>query len=158
MSLLLVAGLAGSTTATTVSKAVSTAKPVSVTSLFFQLVIGLAVVLGLIWVASKVARGRIGMTPGKRRGGPLSVVSRQPLGKGVQIAVVRAGAETYLLGVTAHQVTRLARFRPDSTETPDDQSSDDLPAAERAHAAGAPPAFRLQSTIRQLQERTLRRG
>lgn len=141
-----------SVTTTTTSSGSSTASSVSATSLLFQLVIGLAVVLAIIWVVSRVLRGRMGMVNAKRRSAPLAVLGRQPLGKGVQIAIVKAGAEMYLLGVTAHQVTRLARFDPGSDE-PVEASSDDLPPAGR----GAPAAFRLQSTVRQLQERTLRR-
>lgn len=141
---------------------VSTAKPVSVTSLMFQLLLGLGVVLGIIWVAARIMRGRMGIHAAKRKAAPLAVIGRQPLGKGVQVAVVKAGAEMYLLGVTAHQVTRLARYRPD----PEDEleSTDDLPPAVRAEAGALVPAafrlqspFRLQSSIRQLQDRTLRR-
>lgn len=145
--------LAATTSSTT---AASTAQPVSATSLFFQLMLGLAVVLGIIWVASRVLRGRVGTTMGKRRAAPLAVLGRQPLGKGVQIAIVKAGTETYLLGVTAHQVTRLDRFHPDPVDG--EETSDDLPAAGDPPAGTAPAAFRLQSTIRQWQERTVRRG
>ena len=159
MPYLFAAGTPSTTTAvkTTVTTAVATAtaKPVSAMSLFFQLMLGLAVVLGLIYIAARILRGRVGATVGKRRSAPLAVLGRQPLGKGVQIAIVKAGAETYLLGITAHQVTRLARFKPDEDA---EQSSDDLPAAGSPPAGSAPVAFRLQSTIRQLQERTTRRG
>ena len=150
------------TTATTV--AAQTAKSVSATSLMFQLVIGLGVVLAIIWVAARIMRGRVGTVTAKKRTAPLAVIGRQPLGKGVQIAVVRAGTETYLLGVTAHQVTRLARFKPDEFEDAAIQaasgsgSPDDLPPAVGANAGNQLPVpFRLNSTIRQLQERTLRR-
>lgn len=141
---------------TSTTTAVSTAQPVSATSLFLQLMLGLAVVLGIIWAASRLLRGRVGNTVSKRRSATLAVLGRQPLGKGVQIAIVKAGAETYLLGVTPHRVTRLARFQPDPAEG--EPSSDDLPAAGSPPAGSAPAAFGLQSTIRQLQERTLRRG
>lgn len=151
MSLLL---SAVSTTSTTLGQ--STAKPVSATSLFVQLMIGLAVVLGLIWVVSKVVKGRFGANVAKRRAAPLAVIGRQPLGKGIQVAIVKAGAETLVLGVTAHQVTRLGRFEPDSIDVA--ESSDDLPPAGQPPAGTQPVAFRLQSTIRQLQERTTRRG
>lgn len=154
------------------SQQTSTAKPVSATSLMFQLLIGLAVILGLIWVAARIARGRIGVTGPRRRNTPLAVMSRQPLGKGVQIAVVKAGTEMFLLGVTAHQVTRLARFRPEDADLFDPSgpggpggsgagssgSSDDLPPGGMPGPSGAPVPFRFQSTIRQLQERTLRKG
>ncbi len=148
----------------------STAQPVSATSLLFQLLIGLAVILGLIWVAARIARGRIGVPGTKRRHSPLAVVSRQPLGKGIQLAVVKAGTEMYLLGVTAHQVTRLARFGPGEADLFDpssavgqagagrDDSPDDLPPAGPPGPSGAPMPYRLQCTIRQLQERTLRKG
>ena len=173
--------LATSTTATTVATAAASAaaKPVSATSLMFQLLLGLAVVLGIIWVGARLVRGRFGVTPGRRRPTPLAVVGRQTLGKGVQLAVVRAGADTWLLGVTAHQITRLGRYREDPADDPE-ESTDDLPpvgsgpagarapgtrplgtrpfAARPAAFNLLPPAARLQSTIRQMQERTLRRG
>ncbi|MDE3204241.1 MAG: FliO/MopB family protein [Acidobacteriota bacterium] len=150
------------------SHPVTTAKPVSATSLLIQLLVGLAVVLALIWVASRVARGRIAKPGVRRRGATLAVVSRQPLGKGVQVAVVKAGREMYLLGVTAHQVTRLARFGPDQAHLFDpgaspgpvilsSGSSDDLPPGGLPDLSGAPTPFRLNSTIRQLQEKTLRK-
>lgn len=156
----LLTGSSPTTTAvrTTVTTVVSTAtaKPVSATSLFFQLMLGLAVVLGLIWVVSRVLRNRVGATVSKRRSAPLAVLGRQPLGKGVHIAIVKAGAETFLLGITAHQVTRLARFKPDPEEA--EASSDDLPLAGTPRPGASPAAFRLQSTIRQLQERSTRRS
>ena len=144
------------TTAQTTSTT-STAKPVSATSLLFQLLLGLGVVLGIIWVAARIARGRIGVPGTKKRNTPLAVLSRQPLGKGVQLAIVKAGAEHYLLGITAHQITRLARYRPDEAAEMI-ESSDDLPPITPPGPNGAPAPFRLQSTIRQLQERTLRKG
>lgn len=151
----------------TAATTTSGAKPVSALSLMFQLMLGLAVVLGIIWLGARLMRGRVGFATAKRRAAPMAVVARQTLGKGVQLAIVRAGAETYLLGVTSHQVTRLARFRADPADQSDPayESSDDLPAVGATTASGAPVAFgmaastaRLQSTIRQLQERTLRRS
>jgi flagellar biogenesis protein FliO len=132
------------------------AKAVSVSSLFLQLMVGLAVVLALIWIAARVVRGRVGVNAGRRHSAALAVLGRQPLGKGVQVAIVKAGAETYLLGVTAHQVTRLARYVPDQLDI--NESSDDLPPAGTPPPGTSPVAFRLQSTIRQLQQRTTRRG
>jgi flagellar biogenesis protein FliO len=149
-----------STTATTV--ATTTAKSVSAGSLMFQMIIGLGVVLALIWFASRVLRGRVSGPGSKKRSAPLAVVGRQPLGKGVQIAIVKAGAEMYLLGVTSQQVTRLGRIKPeelDMTLAPaGDGSPDDLPPAVSAGSPGQLPVpFRLQSSIRNLQDRTLRK-
>ncbi|HET6875888.1 MAG TPA: flagellar biosynthetic protein FliO [Acidimicrobiales bacterium] len=150
------------TTATTVAApagGATTAKQVSASGLVFQLVIGLAVVLGIIWVAARVMKGRVGMSNPKKRNATLAVVGRQPLGKGVQIAIVKAGSEMYLLGVTAHQVTRLARFQPDEIDNVGPGSPDDLPpAVGSAPGSPLPVPFRLQSSIKALQDRTLRRG
>lgn len=148
--------LQSAVTSTTAVTSAGTAKSVSATSLFFQLMIGLVVILAIIWVASRLLKGRFGGSLAQRRSAPLAVLGRQTLGKGVQIAIVKAGAQTYLLGVTAHQVTRLARFEPESADA--DASSDDLPAAGDPPPGTQPAAFRLQSTLRQLQERTTRRG
>lgn len=148
-----------STTATTV---VTTAKSVSAGSLMFQMLIGLGVVLAIIWFASRILRGRVAR-PGIKKA-PLAVVGRQPLGKGVQIAIVKAGAELYLLGVTAHQVTRLGRIRPEELDmavvpSAASGSPDDLPpAVSAAPGSPLPVPFRLQSTIRSLQNRTLRKN
>lgn len=147
---------AKATTATTAATA-STAKPVSATSLFFQLILGLAVVLAIIWVAARVLRGRVGTMTTRRRDAALSVLGRQPLGKGVQVVIVKAGADTHLLGVTAHTVTRLAAFEPDASEPPETSTDDLPPASAGVAAAHVGVTSSIQSTVRQLQERTLRR-
>jgi len=88
---------------------------VSASSLLIQMVVGLAVIIVLIKVASRLVRGRGGRALGH---GPrphgVSVVGRQSLGKGVQVAMVTAGRQTYLLGVTQRQVTLLGEV--DTTE------------------------------------------
>jgi flagellar biogenesis protein FliO len=145
VSLLLYAA-AGTATATTAS----TAKTVSVTSLFIQLIVALVVIIGLIAVVAKLARGRVGAL--RRTSAPLAVVGRQSLGKGVQVAIVKAGADLFLLGVTQHQVTRICRFNPD--QVPETlESPDDLPPA-----AAATSSVRWQSVLRQIQDRTVRRN
>jgi flagellar biogenesis protein FliO len=152
--------VSSSTSPTTVAASGgSTAKPVSATALIFQFGLGLLVVLALIWVASRIIRGRVSPATLRRRNAPLSVLSRQTLGKGVQLAVVKAGTDTWLLGVTSHQVTRLARFHPEENDaaTPTTPSSDDLPGAPLAGRGASPVPFSLQSTVRSLQEKTLRR-
>lgn len=137
----------------------ATAATVSVPSLMLQLLIGLAVVIGLIWVASKVAKGRLAR-PARSRGAStaLSVISRQTLGKGVHVAVVRIGSETLLLGVTAHQVTRLAEIASDDAVS----IADDQVAASfrpRQLTAGQLPSLRpMQGVFRYLQELTTRRA
>jgi flagellar biogenesis protein FliO len=125
------------------------AKTVSTSSLFLHLVLALVVVIGVIALASRLLRGRVGGL--RKTTAPLAVLGRQPLGKGVQIAIVRAGTDTYVVGVTSHQVTRLGRFTDPDPGVP--VSTDDLPAAAPAGPGGA-----LQSAVRHFQERTVRRA
>jgi flagellar biogenesis protein FliO len=126
------------------------AKTVSAAHLFLQLFIGLAVILGLIFIVGRVLKGRVGLV--RRVSAPLAVIGRQPLGKGVQVAIVKAGTDTYLLGVTAHQVTRLGRYNEQDPDMP--VSTDDLPPA----APAGPGGPRWQSALRQIQDRTVRRA
>jgi flagellar biogenesis protein FliO len=126
------------------------AKTVSATHLFVQLFIGLGVILGLIFIVGRVLKGRVGLV--RKVAAPLAVVGRQPLGKGVQVAIVKAGTETYLLGVTAHQVTRLGRYNELDPDMP--VSTDDLPPAGPVGPSGP----RWQSALRQVQDRTVRRA
>ena len=140
----------------------STSAAVSVPSLMLQLLIGLGVVLALIWVASKVAKGRLAK-PARTRGSAttLSVVSRQTLGKGVHVAVVRVGSETLLLGVTAHQVTRLADIPYEAADGFADEPGSELAGSRNSTAsiAGKPVvAPLLQGVFRHLQELTIRRA
>ncbi len=140
----------------------STSAAVSVPSLVMQLLIGLGVVLALIWVASKVAKGRLAK-PARTRGSAttLSVVSRQTLGKGVHVAVVRVGSETLLLGVTAHQVTRLADVPYEEAGGFADEPATEIarsgnPIATVAGKQAVAPL--LQGVFRHLQELTIRRA
>jgi len=81
--------------------------------LFARLILSLAVVIGLMWVAANVLRKR-GFTgvASKRstRGPEVELISRRPLGRNASIAVVRIGERSLLVGVTEHQVTNLGDF------------------------------------------------
>ena len=75
------------------------------------MVVGLVVIIVLIKVASRLVQGRGGRALGHGpRAAGVSVVGRQSLGKGVQVAMVAAGEQTYLLGVTQRQVTLLGQL------------------------------------------------
>lgn len=90
-----------------------TAQTVSASSLLVQMVIGLVVVVGLIKVGSRLLQGKAGKALGPgRRPGPVAVLGRQSLGKGVQVAVVSAADQAYLVGVTQQQVTMLGQLVP----------------------------------------------
>jgi flagellar biogenesis protein FliO len=127
---------------------------VSVTGLFVQLVVGLGVVLAIIWVAARVLKGRAGGNLGARRQGALAVLSRQGLAKGVSVALVRAGGQTYLLGVTASQVSKLAKLDPDGLAEQSIEPS--AGSAEIRPLPGLPS--NLVAKIEQLRERTVRRA
>lgn len=132
---------------------------VSATSLMLQLLLGLSVVLALIWLASKVAKGRLARSARSRRPGTgMAVLNRQTLGKGVHVAVVRVGSETLLLGITAHQVTRLAELTSDEAELAAAEQADEpadvsYPRAERAWSVTW-----WRRAFTQLQELTIRRA
>lgn len=143
------------------------ATTVSAGSLLVQLVIGLGVVIAAIkgaqwFVAGRAGRGRRGPAA-PRRQPQLSVVARQTLGKGVHVAVVRAGDEALLLGVTAQQVTRLGRVDPavlaeSGTGTGRLQLLSGGKGAPSARTPGSPPASTWRSAIEQVRERTVRRA
>jgi len=101
----------------TVAHAVSTAASVSVAGLLFQMVIGLGVVLGVIALVARLVKGkgRVGVAFGRRQA-LVNVVGRQSLGKGLQVAVVRVGERTFLLGVTPNSISQLAELAPHEIE------------------------------------------
>ena len=97
--------------ATTGGHGATGAQSVAASSLLIQMVIGLAVIIGLIKVVSRVVQGKGGraLSHARRQGG-VSVLGRQSLGKGVQVAVVSAARRTYLIGVTQRQITLLGQL------------------------------------------------
>lgn len=159
-----VIGAAGHAAATG-SHASTGATTVSATSLLLQLVVALGVVVAVIKGASWLLQGRsrrAGATLGRRQP-QLAVLARQTLGKGVHVAVIRAGDDALLLGITPQRVTRLGRLDPDL-----------LPAAEPARSrlqlvsggrgpastepSGTHPGPTWRSAIDQIRERTVRRA
>ncbi|MDA8071863.1 MAG: flagellar biosynthetic protein FliO [Actinomycetota bacterium] len=97
------------------------APTVSAGHMLLQLLLGMAVIVGVIVLGTKFARGRrhvlaSGGGPGRRRG-LVQVLGRQPLGKGVSVAVVQVGERAYLLGVTSSGVRRLGETDAQSLVT-----------------------------------------
>jgi len=139
------------------------AQSVSASSLLVQMTIGLVVIIVLIKLASKFVQGRSGRSLGR---GPrpqgVAVIGRQSLGKGVQVAMVAAGKQTFLLGVTQRQVTLLGQLETDDVEPVDnaDEASGltllrggNRPALS---AGGYVPAWK--SAVEQMRVRTMRRA
>ena len=100
---------------------------VSVAGLLLRLAVSLGVVIVLMAVLARLARGRLGRGVGRATGAPyqLQVLSRQQIGKNASVLLVRAGDKGLLLGVTEHSVSLIQ-------ET-------EIPPAEEAAAATVMP-------------------
>jgi flagellar biogenesis protein FliO len=96
----------------------TTAPDISIGHVLLQMVIALLVVVGGIWGFSKIMRrgGRFGGTAGRgRHKAPvpgLTVLSRQPIGKGKSIAVVQAGSRRFLVGISESGLNPLGEIEP----------------------------------------------
>ena len=140
----------------------ATAQSVSASSLLVQMVVGLVVVIVLIKLASRFVHGRSGRLLGHGpRPHAVSLLGRQSLGKGVQVAMVSAGHQTYLLGVTQRQVTLLGQLDPDETVSADYPDTAGtalqlLPGRHEAATDETMPAWR--SALEQMRLRTVRRA
>ena len=121
--------------------------------LFARLILSLAVVIGLMWVAANVLRKRgfSGVAGGRRTRGPqVDVIARRPLGRNASIAVVRVGEQSILLGVTDHQVTRIGECDIDELDL-DEGNTWTVPSG----ANGSASAWK--TMLDQMRNRTARR-
>jgi len=138
------------------------AQSVSASSLLVQMVVGLVVIIVLIKLASKFVQGRGGRTLGHGpRAAGVSVVGRQSLGKGVQVAMVAAGRQTFLLGVTQRQVTLLGQVdtgAPARAEGHDGAGLQLLQGENRPALSDGEPVPVWKSAIEQMRLRTVRRA
>ncbi len=140
------------------------AQNVSASSLLVQMVVALVVIVVLIKLASKFVQGRGRRTLGH---GPrphgVAVVGRQSLGKGVQVAMVAAGRQTYLLGVTQRQVTLLGQVETEDI-APAQRNDDDQGGLQLLRGGNRPGACAdeslpvWKSAIEQMRVRTVRRA
>lgn len=129
---------------------------VSVISLFARLLVAMAIVLGLMFMAARVMRNRTGIT-GARRGRPvpIEVLARQGLGRTASVALVRTSGRVLLLGVTEASVNMLTEVDPESIE-------DDGPGADWTALPGSGPVgssgWTWKALIDAARERTVRRS
>jgi flagellar protein FliO/FliZ len=123
-----------------------------VIALLGRLVISMAVVLGVMVLAAKVARNRNFGGIRRSRSVTIEVLARQPFGKTSSIAVVNVGGKTLVLGVTEQSVTVLTEADPSAIEI------EAGPEAQwTAPSGGTPrPGQSWRVWIDQLRERTLR--
>ena len=130
----------GAMTAHHSSGALGTGAPtVSAGHMLLQFLLGMAVIVGVIVLGTKFARGRrtalaSGGSSGRRRG-LVQVLGRQPLGKGVSVAVVQVGERAYLLGVTSNGVRRLGETDAQSLVTSTELNAGGAVARSRTAAA-----------------------
>jgi flagellar protein FliO/FliZ len=102
-----------------------------------RLVLSLGVVLGLMWLAARVLRGKA-----VRHGGDaVTVLGRAQLARGAAVAVVQVAGRELVLGVTEQRVCLLAEAAAETgAETPAEE-----PATPQRSAAASP---RLSGTTR----------
>jgi flagellar protein FliO/FliZ len=125
----------------------------STLALFARLIMSLAVVIGLMWVAANVLRKRgFSGVAGRRavRGPQVELLARRPLGRNASITVVRVGDRTLVIGVTDHQVTKLGEVEFEDIDLNED-------ATWTAPSGGTSPASAWKTMLDQMRNRTARR-
>jgi flagellar biogenesis protein FliO len=129
---------------------------ISVVSLFARLLVAMAVVLGLMFLAARALRGKTGPL-GARRGrvAPIEVLARQGLGRQASVTLVRSGGKVLLLGVTEASINLLTEVDPDLVDI-------DGPEADRTALPGDGPvgqtSWTWKAMIDAARERTVRRS
>lgn len=140
--------------AITATSSSTTAPDISIGHLLLQMVVAMVLVVGGIWGFGKImGRSRAaGKNAGRAAGGffraragrrageeGLTVLSRQPLGKGKYLAVVQVGAQQFLVGIAESGLTPLGELRAgDPQPSPDEEP---LPIAAHLAAPDVAPAF-----------------
>lgn len=122
----------------------------------------MAVVIGVMWIAARLMKGRqvpgtggikLGSAPKHRA--ELQVLARQGVGRHATVSVVRAGNKSLVLGITEQNISLLAEL--DDTELA-------LQDMMETHGTGYPEAATLVTAgsartglLSQIRERTVRR-
>lgn len=127
--------------------------------LLLQMVVAMVLVVGGIWGFGKImGRSRAaGRNAGRAAGGflrtrpgsrdqvqGLTILSRQPVGKGKYLAVVQVGAQQFLVGIADAGLTPLGELHADDPDTPPGNEAHERPAGHGAGADVVPapvPAF-----------------
>ena len=122
----------------------------SLISVFFRLVVSMAVVLALMGLAAAMMRRRGGFTAPSRKA-QIEVIGRQPLGRTSSVAIVRAGSRTLLLGVTDTHVSLLAETTAEELEI-----DIEAPGTASAGPNGSFPTWK--TFVDTMRERTVRRS
>jgi len=136
----------------------------SLAALLPRVILSMAVVIALMWLAARALERRSSGTT-KSRGVRLSssakrtiglqVVARQALGRRASVSIVRAGDKALVIGVTDQQISLLAELDEVDLETPEADT----------HRTGAPqdaladaPGTAWKGLLTQVRERTVRKA
>jgi flagellar protein FliO/FliZ len=122
----------------------------------------LLVVLGLMWIAARMFRGKLT----SRGAGTLEVLARQQVGRGASVALLRVADRAIVVGVTEHRITLLGEPITDlatlTASTPAVEISLDGDASTAGAAGPLRGSLLSPATWRQvvqlIRERTVRRG
>src|SRR3954466_15199773 len=125
-----------------------------------RMVVGLAVVIGVIyglyWILKQVKSSR----EEKATGQGLAALATLPLGAQRSLQLVRAGRELHLVGVSEHGVTPVRTYSEDEAEAAGllDLEQDDEPSARNGNGNGnGGGAGVVSGVIDELRRRTVRR-
>ena len=128
---------------------------ISVFSLFARLLVAMAVVLGLMFLAARAIKNRGIAGPRRSRPIPIELLARQGLGRTASVALVRTSGKVLVLGVTEANVSLLAEVDPDTLDL-------DGPEADwTAPPGGGPmaqPGWTWKAMLDAAREKTVRRS
>ena len=109
--------------------------------LLARLVFSMGIVLGLMWIAARALQRR-GFGPvAKRQARPveLELVARKHLGRHTSIAVVRAAGQAMVVGITEHEITKLADADLAAIDLDCELEEEEAAASEAARQGTAAP-------------------
>jgi flagellar protein FliO/FliZ len=126
----------------------------STLALFGRLIVSLGVVIGLMWAVARVIRkrgfGGVG-GPSRRPGVQVDIVARRTLGRNSSIAVVRAGNQAMVVGITEQRITKLADASLEEIDLPGESQWTASPPGPD----GPTPSWK--AMLEQMRDKTARR-
>ena len=133
-------------------------------ALFARLIFSMGIVLGLMWIAARVLQ-RKGLGPVAKRQAravDLELLARKNVGRHASIAVVRAAGQAMVVGITEHEITKLADA---DLMAIDLEAEAEVAAASEAASQGtaapqqgfATPGQAWKAMLEHVREKTVRR-